>query len=57
MLFRPTLAACAAAALIFLTACQSKQGGADVVATVDGRKIFRADVEKYYLNQTAGADQ
>src|SRR5215467_2989253 len=57
MLFRRTLAWCAAAALIFLTACQSKQGGADVMATVDGRKIFRSDVEKYYLNQTAASDQ
>ncbi len=44
-------------ALSFLTACPSKQGGADVVATVDGKKIFRADVEKYYQNQTAGTDQ
>ena len=26
-------------------------------ATVDGRKIYRADVEKYYQNQTAGSDQ
>jgi peptidyl-prolyl cis-trans isomerase SurA len=57
MLSRRLLALCAASALIFLTACQSKQGGADVVATVDSRKIFRADVEKYYQNQTAGADQ
>jgi hypothetical protein len=24
---------------------------------VDGRKIYRADVEKYYQNQTAGSDQ
>jgi peptidyl-prolyl cis-trans isomerase SurA len=57
MLFRRVLALCAAAAVLFLTACQSKQGGADVVATVDGRKIFRSDVEKYYQNQTAGTDQ
>jgi peptidyl-prolyl cis-trans isomerase SurA len=56
MLFRCALASSAAAALIFLTACQPKQGGADVVATVDGRKIFRGDVEKYYQNQTAGTD-
>ena len=27
------------------------------MASVDGRKILRADVEKYYLNQTAGSDQ
>jgi len=54
---RCALALFALSALSFLTACQSKQGGADVVATVDGRKIFRADVEKYYQNQTAGTDQ
>jgi peptidyl-prolyl cis-trans isomerase SurA len=47
----------AASVLILLTACQSRQGGADVMATVDGRKIFRADVDKYYQNQTAGSDQ
>jgi peptidyl-prolyl cis-trans isomerase SurA len=40
-----------------LTACSSKQGGADVVATVDGKKIFRADVDKYYQNQTSGTEQ
>jgi peptidyl-prolyl cis-trans isomerase SurA len=27
------------------------------MASVDGRKILRSDVEKYYLNQTAGSDQ
>jgi peptidyl-prolyl cis-trans isomerase SurA len=27
------------------------------MASVDGHKILRADVEKYYLNQTAGSDQ
>jgi len=27
------------------------------MATVDGRKIYRADVEKYYQNQTAGSNQ
>ena len=47
----------AAFVLILLTACQSRQGGTDVMAIVDGRKIFRADVEKYYQNQTAGSDQ
>ena len=29
----------------------------DVAASVDGRKIYRADVDKYYQNQTAGSDQ
>ena len=46
-----------AGTLVFLTACSSGRGGTDVVATVDGKKIFRADVEKYYQNQTAGTDQ
>jgi peptidyl-prolyl cis-trans isomerase SurA len=31
--------------------------GDDVAATVDGRKITRADLEKYYENQTAGSPQ
>lgn len=51
------LALGAAFALTLLIACQSKQGGGDVMATVDGRKILRSDVEKYYLNQTAGSEQ
>jgi peptidyl-prolyl cis-trans isomerase SurA len=38
--------------------CQNKQaGGNDVAATVDGHKIYLADVEKYYQNQTAGSNQ
>ena len=27
------------------------------MASVDGRKILRSDVEKYYLNQTSSSDQ
>ena len=42
--------------LAFLAACNSKPGG-DVMATVDGRKIFRTDVDKYYQNQVASAQQ
>lgn len=38
------------------TGCTSKIGG-DVVATVDGRKILRADLDKYYDNQVASAQQ
>ena len=38
-------------------ACGTKLPGDDVAATVDGRKIYRADVEKYYENQTAGSQQ
>ena len=37
--------------------CSSKPTGNDVGASVNGRKIYNADVEKYYQNQTAGADQ
>ena len=40
----------------FMAACTSKVGG-DVMATVDGRKIFRSDVDKYYENQVASAQQ
>jgi peptidyl-prolyl cis-trans isomerase SurA len=39
------------------TACGPRKGGDDVAATVDGRKIYITDVEKYYQNQTAGAEQ
>ena len=44
------------ALLALLSACSSKVGG-DVMATVDGRKIFRTDVDKYYDNQVASAQQ
>jgi peptidyl-prolyl cis-trans isomerase SurA len=37
-------------------ACTSQTGG-DVMATVDGRKIFRSDVDKYYDNNVASAQQ
>jgi len=37
--------------------CGAKLAGDDVAATLDGRKIYRADVEKYYGNQTAGSQQ
>ena len=42
--------------LVALAACNSKPGG-DVMATVDGRKIFSSDVEKYYENNVASAQQ
>jgi peptidyl-prolyl cis-trans isomerase SurA len=54
---RRTLSVLLASALAVLMGCQSKQQGVDVMATVDGRKIFRADVEKYYQNQIAGNEQ
>ena len=37
--------------------CSAKPAGSDVAASVDGRKIYNADVEKYYQNQTAGSEQ
>jgi len=43
--------------LAFCLGCGGKLEGDDVAATVDGRKIYRADVEKYYENQTAGSQQ
>jgi peptidyl-prolyl cis-trans isomerase SurA len=42
--------------LAVLVACSSQPGG-DVMATVDGRKIFRSDVDKYYENNVASAQQ
>src|ERR1700675_3155608 len=43
--------------IAFCIGCGTKVAGDDVAATVDGRKIYRADVEKYYENQTAGSEQ
>jgi peptidyl-prolyl cis-trans isomerase SurA len=42
--------------LSILFGCKSQVGG-DVMATVDGRKIFRSDVDKYYDDQVASAQQ
>jgi peptidyl-prolyl cis-trans isomerase SurA len=55
--FAPGLAfSClAVAALGILTACYSH--GPDVMARVNGHNILKADVDKYFQNQTAGADQ
>ena len=43
-------------ALAALLGCNSQVTG-DVMATVDGRKIFRSDVDKYYDNSVASAQQ
>jgi peptidyl-prolyl cis-trans isomerase SurA len=43
--------------LIALSACNRNSSGGDVMASVNGRKIYRTEVDKYYLNQTAGSDQ
>jgi peptidyl-prolyl cis-trans isomerase SurA len=37
--------------------CTGKQGSSDLAAVVDGHKIYRSELEKYYTNQTAGSDQ
>jgi len=37
--------------------CSLKPPGEGVAAVVDGRKIYRADVEKYFQNQTTGSTQ
>jgi peptidyl-prolyl cis-trans isomerase SurA len=39
------------------TACSMKPSGDNVAASVDGQKIYRADLEKYYQSQTAGSNQ
>jgi len=48
-----------ATAFLFLglPSCNRDSGGADVMASVNGRKIYRSEVDKYYANQTAGSDQ
>src|SRR4029077_12755285 len=57
-LLRHSLVALFATSLLIVSAgCGPKRAGDDVAATVDGRKIYRADVEKYYQNQTSGSDQ
>jgi peptidyl-prolyl cis-trans isomerase SurA len=38
-------------------ACSSKQVSSDVAASVDGRNIYLAELEKYYQNQTSGSEQ
>jgi peptidyl-prolyl cis-trans isomerase SurA len=45
------------AALVFSAACSSSQGDTDVMAKVNGHRILRSEVDKYYANQTAGAPQ
>src|ERR1700720_190104 len=52
------LAAMLAASLLAgFTGCGPNRGANDLAATVDGRKIYQTDVEKYYQNQTSGSDQ
>ncbi|MGB7553935.1 MAG: SurA N-terminal domain-containing protein [Candidatus Korobacteraceae bacterium] len=44
-------------ALLASVACSGKQEGADVMASVNGHKITRTEVEKYFNNQTAQTPQ
>jgi peptidyl-prolyl cis-trans isomerase SurA len=44
-------------AVLSLTGCNNRGGGDDVMARVNGHKITRPEVEKYYKNQLAGQPQ
>jgi peptidyl-prolyl cis-trans isomerase SurA len=39
----------------FVSGCKSSGGSSDVMAKVNGKKILRSEVDKYYANQTAGS--
>jgi peptidyl-prolyl cis-trans isomerase SurA len=54
---RAGLVIASACLLIGLWACNRDSGGGDVMASVNGRKIYRSEVDKYYANQTSGSDQ
>jgi hypothetical protein len=43
--------------LLGLSGCDRNRSGGDVMSSVNGRKIYRSEVDKYYANQTAGSDQ
>jgi peptidyl-prolyl cis-trans isomerase SurA len=45
------------ALLVSLAGCNRGQTAADVMAKVNGRKILRSEVDKYYANQTASSPQ
>jgi peptidyl-prolyl cis-trans isomerase SurA len=47
----------AAASVLVLAGCPGKQSGDENYAKVNGRKISRAEVEKYFKNQTEGSPQ
>lgn len=48
---------CLASVIAVCGSCALKPSGDDVAAVVDGQKIYRADLEKYFQNQTAGSTQ
>ena len=43
--------------LLALAGCNREETGTDVLAKVNSEKITRADVDKYYKNQTSGSPQ
>ena len=43
--------------LLQFAACNRDATGGDVAASVNGRKIYRSEVDKYYANQTSGSEQ
>ena len=55
--FRWFAAGLGTVALLAAVGCGHKQAPGDVMASVDGHNIYRADVEKYYQNQIAGSGQ
>lgn len=54
---RASLVIASACLLMGLWSCNRQSGGGDVMASVNGRKIYHSEVDKYYANQTAGSDQ
>jgi peptidyl-prolyl cis-trans isomerase SurA len=54
---RSGLTIIAALLLIGFCACNRNRSGGDLMASVNGRKVYRSEVDKYYANQTAGSDQ
>jgi peptidyl-prolyl cis-trans isomerase SurA len=55
--WRAGLGIVSAVLLISMWACNRDGVGGDVLAAVNGHKIYRSEVDKYYANQTAGSDQ
>jgi peptidyl-prolyl cis-trans isomerase SurA len=43
--------------LVLLGGCQSRQSTTDVMAKVNGKKILRSEVDKYYNTKTAGSPE
>ena len=54
---RARLVCALAVAACVCASCGLKPSGDDLAAVVDGQKIYRADLEKYFQNQTAGSNQ